>query len=211
MPKKLKTRRSTKKFFHLFFNGEVAEPQYFEGFNNLPSNFRIKLHRIAKDKSEAPWQLIDRAIKVKSDLESKDEFNSKDGDEAWCIFDVDDYLKQSPKKFNEAIKKAEKNRIKLGWSNQCFEIWFLLHFEYCESVISRKDYDQKLRKYFKKECEGFIYQKNCDVFDELSGLQEKAIKNAEKLFKSHPNLQDNPSTKVFEIVKNLKELLLNNN
>ena len=109
MPRKLKTRRSTKKFFHLFFNGEVAEPQYFEGFNSLPSNFRIKLHRMAKDKSEAPWQLIDRAIKVKSDLEFKDEFNSKDGDEAWCVFDVDDYLKQSPQKFNEAIKKAEKN------------------------------------------------------------------------------------------------------
>lgn len=204
MLRKLKTRRSTKKFFHLFFNGEVAEPQYFEGFNDLPSNFRIKLRRMAKDKSEAPWQLIDRAIKVKSDLE----FNSKDGDEAWCVFDVDDYLKQSPQKFNEAIKKAEKNGIKLCWSNQCFEIWFLLHFEYCESVISRKDYDQKLQKYFKKECGGFSYQKNCDVFDELSGLQEKAIKNAEKLFKSHPNLQDNPSTTVFEIVKNLRGLLI---
>lgn len=208
MPRELKTRRSTKKFFHLFFNGEVAEPQYFKGFNNLPSNFRIKLHRMAKDKSEAPWQLIDRAIKVKSALELKDEFNSKDGDEAWCVFDVDDYLKQSPQKFNEAIKKAEKNGIKLCWSNQCFEIWFLLHFEYCESVISRKDYDQKLKTYFKKECGGFIYQKNRDVFDELRSLQEKAIKNAEKLFKLHPNLQDNPSTTVFEIVGNLKKLMI---
>lgn len=208
MPRKLKTRRSTKKFFHLFFNGEVAEPQYFEGFNNLPSNFRIKLHRMAKDKSEAPWQLIDRAIKVKADLEEDEKFNSKDGDEAWCLFDVDDYLKQSPQKFNEAIKKAEKNGIKLCWSNQCFEIWFLLHFEYCESIISRKNYDQKLQKYFKKECGGFSYQKNCDVFDELYVLQEKAIKNAEKLFKSHPNLHDNPSTTVFEIVRNLKNLMI---
>jgi len=208
MPKNLKTRRSTKKFFHLFFSGEVAEPQYFEGFNDLPSNFRIKLHRMSKDKSEAPWQLIDRAIKVKSALELKDEFNSKDGDEAWCVFDVDDYLKQNPQKFNEAIKKAEKNGIKLCWSNQCFEIWFLLHFEYCESVISRKDYDQKLQKYFKKEYGGFSYQKNCDVFEELSGLQEKAIKNAEKLFKSHSNLQDNPSTTVFEITKKLRGLLI---
>jgi len=42
MPQKLKTRRSTKKFFHLFFNGEVAEPQYFEGFNNLQ---RIRCNR----------------------------------------------------------------------------------------------------------------------------------------------------------------------
>ena len=112
MPKKSKARRSTKKFFHLFFNGEVAEPQYFEGFNDLPSNFRIKLHRMAKDKSEAPWQLIDRAIKVKSDLEEDEKFNSKDGDEAWCVFDVDDYLKQSPQKFHEAIKKAKKSGIK---------------------------------------------------------------------------------------------------
>ena len=208
MPKKLKTRRSTKKFFHLFFNGEVAEPQYFEGFNDLPSNFRIKLHRMAKDKSEAPWQLIERAIKVKADLEEEEKFNSQDGDEVWCVFDVDDYLKQNPQKFNEAIKKAEKNGIKLCWSNQCFEIWFLLHFEYCESVISCKDYDQKLKKHFQRECARFGYQKNCDVFDKLSSLQEKAIKNAEKLFKSHSNLQDNPSTTMFEIVKNLKNLII---
>jgi hypothetical protein len=80
--------------------------------------------------------------------------------------------------------------------------------EYCESVISRKDYDQKLKTYFKKECDGFVYQKNCDVFDELSDLQEKAIKRAEKLFKSHPNLHDNPSTKLFELVGNLKNYFL---
>ncbi len=208
MSKKLKTRRSTKKFFHIFFNGEVAEPQYFDKFNDLPSNFRIKIHKMAKYKSEAPWQLIDRAIKIKSDLESRDNFNSKDGDEAWCAFDIDDYLKQNPQKFKEATKKAETNGIELCWSNQCFEIWFLLHFEYCESIISRKDYDQKLQKYFKKEYNGFSYQKNCDVFDELFSLQDKAIKNAEKLFKSHPNLQDNPSTTVFKIVKNLRSLLI---
>lgn len=207
MPKKPKYlhNRGIKKIFHLFFNGKVAEPGYFRWFNEPGNNFSVKLHKLANDKSEAPWQLIDRAIKKKCIMQKKDSFNFEDEDEFWCVFDIDDCLKENRNKFNAAIKNAEKNNINLCWSNECFEIWFLLHFEYCENILSRRDYDKKLQQYFKKEL-NFEYKKNSDVFEIFSDLQETAIKNAERLYKSNPNFFDNPSTKVFEIVKKLKLL-----
>lgn len=42
----------------------------------------------------------------------------------WIVFDKDDY-----QDFDEAIEFAGKNGFEVAYSNQAFELWFLLHFK----------------------------------------------------------------------------------
>lgn len=51
--------------------------------------------------------------------------NRKDGDLAFCVFDVDDNTLED---LVQASEYAEKHHIYLVISNPCFEIFFLLHF-----------------------------------------------------------------------------------
>ena len=52
----------------------------------------------------------------------------------WCVYDRD--KEETPAKlskgnisFDESIKTANSNGIKVAWSNDAFELWILLHFE----------------------------------------------------------------------------------
>ena len=63
----------------------------------------------------------------------------------FTVFDKDDFTNEA---FNTAIKMSEDRGYISLWSNQCIELWFLLHFEYLQSDISRNDYFKKLYLYF---------------------------------------------------------------
>ena len=63
----------------------------------------------------------------------------------WCVFDKDSF---SAEQFNGAITKA-KNEMHVAWSNEAIELWFLLHFEYISSGITRDQYITKLNAHFK--------------------------------------------------------------
>jgi len=61
------------------------------------------------------------------------------------------------KNFDESIKTATSNGIKVAWSNDAFELWVLLHFE----DVSVKNDNSKNRKfYYDRLTEIFMNQKN---------------------------------------------------
>lgn len=125
-------------------------------------------------------------------------------DEIWLVFDVDDFLKQNPKKFESAIKNAEEHGLKIAWSNECFELWFLLHFQCVDSNIPRKNYHTQLSKNLKKL--SFDYSKNRNIktlFEICKRLEENAVKNATKI--DEGKISKNPSTKIYELIKKLNE------
>ncbi len=128
-----------------------------------------------------------------------------DCDQIWCVFDVDDYWQQNKNKFKKSLEIANKNHIKIAYSNECFELWFLLHFNLVETAISRTDYNKKLQKFFKNL--DFDYKKNSEgIFAQLLDFQKKAIQNAKKIYpQEQPN--KNPSTSVFKLVEELNKFL----
>ncbi len=114
---------------------------------------------------------------------------------------------------NQAIKKASKkiNKIKeiqIAYSNEAFELWYLLHFNYYETALSRADYKKMLST---PERLGFSYQKNNpDMYETLQNKQSIAIENANRLLKNYnpPNPgTDNPSTTVHLLVQELNRFL----
>jgi len=123
-------------------------------------------------------------------------------DRIWVVFDKDSFPASN---FDNAINKAESNDFGCAWSNEAFELWYILHFEYRNTGMTRDKYKVKLT-----ELLGSEYKKNdSDMYGKLSDKQQDAIRNASKLLESHGSLppsSSNPATTVFKLVQELLEL-----
>lgn len=96
--------------------------------------------------------------------------------EPWIVFDRDKVVR-----FNQIIKKAEKEGVKVGWSNPCIEIWFDAHFgkmhSYQDSVTCCRNFADTFEKKTGQE-----YKKsNRQIYSMLSryGDEAAAIEIAE--------------------------------
>jgi len=187
--------RNRKRFF-IVCEGEKTEPNYFKKFS---VNVDITL---IKGRGKDTNSLVEEAIELKNGLESDER------DRVWCVFDRDrnDQNPHDAQNFNAAITLAKTNGIKVAYSNDAFELWYLLHFNYYNTGISRKDYKNMLTNQL-----GHEYKKNSErIYEELKDKQENAIKNAKRLLEKYdrPNPEsDNPSTTVHLLVAELNSFI----
>lgn len=129
----------------------------------------------------------------------------------WVVFDKDS---NSDSQFNSAIEQAHSKGFRTGWSNEAFELWFLLHFEYLTSAITREQYCEKPTEHFERFGIG-KYKKNIvNIFDLLMeyGDINLAFKGSENLLIMHEEMGNTsskakmkPATTVFELVRELYE------
>jgi len=178
--------KQTRKSFLIVCEGEKTEPNYF-------GKFRVRGRTVdVRGIGANTDSLVRAAIKLKA----KGSY-----DRVWCVFDRDSFPVAN---FNSAIALAAANGIEVAYSNEAFEIWYLLHFNYHDSGTGRALYEEMLTKRL-----GSKYFKNDpDMFDKLVSMLPTAIKNAEALMSSYPNpspVNDNPSTTVYKLVKALLE------
>jgi hypothetical protein len=127
----------------------------------------------------------------------------RDGhDQVWCVFDRDSFPAQN---FNVALQHAANANIRVAYSNEAFEIWYLLHFDFHTSALSRTLYAEKLTEKL-----GRPYKKNDpSIFEALRSRQDQAIKHAHKLlagYSPHNPERDNPCTTVHLLVEELRRL-----
>jgi hypothetical protein len=187
--------RNRKRFF-IVCEGEKTEPNYFKKFS---VNVDITL---IKGRGKDTKSLVEEAIELKNGLESDER------DRVWCVFDRDrnDQNPHDAHNFNAAINIAKTNGIKVAYSNDAFELWYLLHFDYYNTGISRRDYKNRLTNKL-----GHEYKKNSEtIYEELKDKQENAIKNAKRLLQKYdrPNPEsDNPSTTVHLLVEELNNFI----
>lgn len=116
----------------------------------------------------------------------------------WVVYDKDDF---SDQQFNRALDLARKhNDVYPCWSNECFELWYLLHFQYQNTGLKRGAIFRKL-----SELLGEGYDKaDISLNEKLKDRLDVAIKNGEKLAFTNAQEGDptgNPSTQVHELVK----------
>jgi RloB-like protein len=75
------------------------------------------------------------------------------------------------------MQKAEALGFQVAYSNECFEIWYILHFEYLNTGLPRDDYGQKLSRHLEQD-----YKKNdLEMHKKILDKQPSAIKLAKKL------------------------------
>ncbi len=132
--------------FLIVCEGEKTEPNYFKRFPVATAN--IELIGVGYN----TMSLINYTLELRKELNY-----SYETDQVWCVFDKDDF---SDNDFNAAIHKAEANGINVAYSNEAFELWYLLHFDKHDTALHRDDYITKLSgkiKYNYKKNDGKMY------------------------------------------------------
>jgi hypothetical protein len=174
--------------FLIVCEGERTEPNYFNRFRVPKEVVVVNVLGFGYN----TLRLVEKALELMKD---------KDYDQVWCVFDRDSFPAQD---FNEAISLAGRRGIKVAYSNEAFELWYLLHFHFYQTGITRVDYIERLSNLI-----GIKYQKNSgNIYDLLEKRQEEAINNARRLLALYNPCrpaQDNPSTTVHLLVEELRK------
>lgn len=187
--------RIPKKVLRIFTEGEKTEPDYF---NSIKDELRlneidIKVYGMGSN----TMLLVDWAIQRKEE-EKGDGFDT----EWWVVFDRDDH-----QQFDQAIQKAESAGVNVAYSNECFELWFILHFELLSTAIGRQKYYEKLTDLLSQK-----YSKNSNIFSLIKDREASAIRNAKNLEKQHDEegisafSKRDPSTTAYKLVEKLRAL-----
>ena len=127
---------------------------------------------------------------------------------------------ETKKRFEDAFEIAQNENISIAYSNEAFELWLLLHFVDVDvnTPIFRYEIYSKLEEVINKgRSDGtkFIYNHGETQIIDLvvkSGNESKATLRAESLDntffqKGIKPIDANPNTKIFLLVRRLRELL----
>ncbi|APT76044.1 hypothetical protein LN42_06355 [Marinitoga sp. 1137] len=166
--------------------GEKTEKLYFEAFEVPNAHVRVE------GEGRGANVLLEAARKYLKN----DEY-----DQIWLVFDKDEVKDQD---FNNAINKIESKGYNAIYSNPCFELWYLLHFSFQQSTLSKEECLKKLKSRIPK------YEKNIeDMYERLKDKIEVAIKNAKKLEEQKKDINSyskkNPYTNVYKLVEELRK------
>ena len=188
--------REERERFLIVCEGINTEPDYFRGFR-VPG-----LVVDAVGTGHNTLSLVDEAIRVKAEREAKARREGKPPyDQVWCVFDRDSFPH-----FNDAIRHAEAAGFRVAYSNEAFELWYLLHFEDHRSALHRHQYVSKLRDHlgtYDKDRANTRAMYTC-----LRDRQAQAVQRAESLLAeygdAHNPQADNPCTSVHLLVQALR-------
>lgn len=179
--------REPKLRFLIVCEGSKTERYYFE---ELRKDHRLNAEVTVRGLGLDPSQLVDTAHKLRG-LENYDQ--------VWCVFDRNTWPAQN---FNNALVQARHHGIGVAYSNEAFELWYLLHFYYYDTGIPHQEYIERLEGLL-----GHPYAKNSrDTYRELRSRQKDALRNARTLlaqYQPSDPANDNPSTTVHILVEEL--------
>ena len=133
----------------------------------------------------------------------------------WIVYDTDDFKAEHINKTTELCMENSKENVDETqyhaiWSNQCIELWFLLHFDFFQSDIHRNEYWPKLTDRLSERGLGKYHKGRQDMYAILKPYLKTAISNAKRLDKMNEgkNPADAaPGTKVYELIELLGSYL----
>ncbi|PNU19851.1 hypothetical protein C2E25_10490 [Geothermobacter hydrogeniphilus] len=138
MPRKRKSnQKNLKPRLHIFCEGEKTEPNYLKGYieRRFPGT---RLSPVRPTPKNTPIQLVEEAIREKE--------KNPSGDIFWVVYDREAPTKYPDALHAEARSKADAHGIKIAFSNVCFEVWILLHFQPTVAAYANYDDLQKRSK-----------------------------------------------------------------
>jgi len=87
----------------------------------------------------------DRLVEEAIDQVSREARKGTPYGDVWCVFDRDSFPESN---YARAFELARTHRFHVAWSNEAFELWYLLHFNYIDTGIPRRQYAEKLARHF---------------------------------------------------------------
>lgn len=198
--KKRATETRTKLvYFLVICEGTKTEPNYFRALEKelRPGTIELRIDGIGRN----TLGLVNYAIRQR-------DFACKRYDRVWAVFDKDDFPEDN---FNGAIIKALANNINCAWTNEAFELWFLLHFQFVNAGMNREDYKAYIEREIQKKSGNVNYEylkNDPNIYSILKthGDQKQAIEWAKILKQKYNNRRyatHNPCTLVHELIEEL--------
>lgn len=134
-------------------------------------------------------------------------------DEVWCVFDMDFNAERNGQleDFNNAVFNDNGKNFRCAYSNDAFELWFYLHYQYTDHQHHRSFYYEQLSNFW-----GINYEKagknqdfSRNIYSKLAedpnASQANAIERSKALLEKHAETynphEKNPITTVFELVE----------
>jgi hypothetical protein len=191
-------------FFIIVCEGEITEADYFKGFPYYSklgavsdNGFQYSHASVYIEPGAGQHEkVVTKAHKVWIELNKK--YGTIKPSEVWCVFDCDG----NPNGLNCAIQAARSKKFNAIYSVQCFELWYLLHFQMVAGAISKTEYDKRISEYL-----GICYtHRTRGMYALLKERQNFAIQNVKQLWKLKAEmgeLQGDPITNVFLLVEAL--------
>ena len=194
--------------YHLIITeGTNTEPAYFGAMKDIinsayPDRIQLSIHG-AGDNTLNLFQKAKQLV-----LASANGYKH-----VWIVYDTDDFPAEHINKTAELCvsESTEETTYHAIWSNQCIELWFLLHFSFMQSDLHRSSYWPKLTEILSAQGLGAYEKNRADMYQILFPFMNAAIVNAEKLDKINDGKLPSasaPGTKVHVLVKKLKPYLI---
>jgi len=191
--------KQERRYFLIVSEGTRTEPIYFRFLSkSLPKNLLQTIH--VHGEGDNTINIVRKAIELRAERTRNKTLPPYD--EVWAVYDKDDF---PPEHYHEAIQLAAQNGIESGHSNQSFELWYVLHFQFLQNALHRDDYIRILTQQL-----GFKYTKNTEMVVQhilQQGDEKQAIARAEKLEQLHEGQNEAyscPYTRVYELVRRLR-------
>jgi len=204
----INSKEANVKRFLIICEGENTEPCYFRAFPVATAE--VETYGMGRSKTSLVTYVMELVRMEKYDPER----------EIWIVFDMDvDFMAESSlqkEDFNQAVTLAEKQGFKVAYSNDAFELWFVLHYQLIEQALTRMEYYKLISNHWSISYErmGKNMRFCRDIYDRLEhdgkASQQNAIRHAERLFEAHAHLppsSKNPCTTVFVLVNELNKYL----
>ena len=229
--------RHYKEFFLIVCEDESTEPAYFrkvfqEKFEELLPKDTIRIVTVGTGRNSLG--VVEKAVEERI---TRTEIVPKAIDHVWAVFDKDDLDQNetTAQRFEEAFSVAAANDINIAYSNECFELWLLLHFAnvsnsrpiprkeaegedksnclygMLENAINKgRTADQHILYNHAHHSKPYVSVEGLIDIVMKSGDEAKAIERAQALDASQQGkkpIEANPNTTVYKLVKELREWL----
>lgn len=193
--------------YHLIVTeGTDTEPAYFGAIKEIINKrYPEKIQLDVSGEGDNTISLFGRAKLLAGN-------NSNVYKHVWIVYDTDDF----PADHIDCVlqlcveNSTEETTFHAVWSNQCIELWFLLHFSFMQSDIHRTEYWPKLTEYLKQIGAGEYTKNRKDMYQILYPYMNYAIGNAKRLNALNVGKLPSkaaPGTKVYELIELLKPYL----
>lgn len=123
----------------------------------------------------------------------------------WLMYDKDDFpLDNFDNTQYSAEDKVDMREYRVAWSNECIELWFLLHFQELSVNVGRERYRELLKGY----CD---YEKNMrNIFEILRDKTDVAVARAKRQYEAYGDAAPSqmcPATRVYQLIEELQRYL----
>lgn len=193
--------------YHLIVTeGTDTEPAYFGAIKEIINKrYPEKIHLDVSGEGDNTISLFGRAKLLAGN-------NSNVYKHVWIVYDTDDFPADHIDRVLQLCveNSTEETTFHAIWSNQCIELWFLLHFSFMQSDIHRTEYWPKLTEHLKQIGAGEYMKNRKDMYQILYPYMNYAIGNAKRLNALNEGKLPSkaaPGTKVYELIEVLKPYL----